>query len=349
MHLLSGKALLRAFAAVLLTFTFAAPVLAAGAAIWPSSRVTQFELDGTPAVGWTAEFFNCETTTPQVVYSDGDLSTPLAQPIEADARGMFPSIFLSGDPGCYRVKVEDAAGETIYDDDNIAVFQTADFTPPEAGETSEELLFRTGMLEPFYGTTAPSGWVRCNARTIGNAASGASERANADTEDLFEHLWTVDDTLTVSTGRGGSAASDFAANKTITLPDCRERNLAGLATMGNSDAGLVADAYVDSGEDSSDLGATSGTDDVVLTGAQLAAHSHTASSNSTGSHVHSMARGTNASGDSSLVAAATTGTSALDTGSSGTHSHTITVDSSGSDAAHPNMSPTVFVTILIKL
>jgi microcystin-dependent protein len=354
MHVHPGKALQRAIAAVLLTFTFASSAFAA-AAIWPSSRVPFFDIDAQPMVGATVEFFNCETSTPQVVYEDSDLATPLDQPIEADARGMFTTIFLNATPGCYRVRVEDADGALVYDDDGIAVFQSATFVPPEAGETSEELLFRTGMLEPFYGTSSPSGWVRCNGRTIGNAASGATERANADTEDLYVHLWTVDATLTVSSGRGATAAGDYAANKTIALPDCRDRTMSALAAMGNSDAGLVADSYVDGGETSSDLGATAGLDDVTLTIANLAAHTHPGTTASNGDHTHGLNVLLSTSEGGSAVTAYHGGTNthnsagAGSTTSTGAHTHTFTTDSTGGGTAHNNMPPTMFVTVLIKL
>lgn len=92
----------------------------------------------------------------------------------------------------------------------------------------------TGISLPYFGSTAPAGWVLASGRTIGSAASGASERANADTQALFTLLWNsmADTEAPVSGGRGASAAADFAANKTITLPDARGRTLAGLENMG---------------------------------------------------------------------------------------------------------------------
>lgn len=346
------KTMLRAALAALLTLVLAVPAFAA-ATTWPGSRIPFLDTSGDPMVGAQLSFYNCETTTPQVVYEDGDLSTPLDQPIEADARGMFPVIYLSPTPGCYRQKLLDADDATVFDDDNINVPQSATYVPPDAGDTSEELLFRTGMLEPYYGTSSPSGWVRCNGRTIGNAASGATERANADTEDLFEHLWTVDSSLTVSGGRGGSASGDFAANKTITLPDCRDRALAALATMGNSDAGLVADSYVDGGETTSTLGATAGVDDLTLSTGQLPSHTHTFSgtTDSSGAHTHTFPVYDSDSGGSGPADGTGVQTFSGTTASSGAHTHTFsgTTAATGSGAAINNMSPFIYVTILIKL
>lgn len=83
----------------------------------------------------------------------------------------------------------------------------------------------TGMEIDYVGTTAPSGWVLKAGGTIGSATSGATERANADTEDLYTLFWNnyANAECAVSTGRGASAAADFAANKTLTLPDARGR------------------------------------------------------------------------------------------------------------------------------
>lgn len=336
----------------------------ADAVMWQGSRIPYFDLDGGPAVGWTVEFFNCETSTPQVVYEDAALGTPMDQPAESDARGMFDAIFLSPDPGCVRVRVEDQDGATIFDDDGVAVPQASTFEDPDAGETSEELLFRVGMMQPYYGTSAPTGWVRAAGRTIGSAASGATERANDDCEDLFIHLWTVDSTLTVSTGRGGSAASDWAANKTIALPDLRDRSIGGLATMGNSDAGLVSDSYVDGGENTSTLGATAGVDDLTLSEAQLAAHDHDATftGSALAGHTHTLTSDDSAHGlngennngnfytsDGDVKTDEGPEVQATSSDSAGTPAGTVDTLDAGSGAAINNMPPMAYMTILIKL
>ena len=88
----------------------------------------------------------------------------------------------------------------------------------------------TGAVQDFLLTTAPTGWTVLSG-TIGNAASGGTSRANADTEALFTALWNAfsntvlpiyTDTGAVST-RGASAAADFAANKRLSLTDQPDR------------------------------------------------------------------------------------------------------------------------------
>lgn len=89
----------------------------------------------------------------------------------------------------------------------------------------------SGFGGPFWGTVADvssdaPGWIPWLDGTIGNAGSGSSIRANADTVTIFTRLWAAanDTTCPIFTSsgsastRGGSAAADFAANKRISTP-----------------------------------------------------------------------------------------------------------------------------------
>ena len=94
--------------------------------------------------------------------------------------------------------------------------------------------WNTGDLKWTWKATADTGWVLHDDGTIGNAASGGTTRANADTSALFTLLWAnfADAQAAVSTGRGASAAADYAANKTIALPKALGR-LMGVAGAGS--------------------------------------------------------------------------------------------------------------------
>jgi hypothetical protein len=83
----------------------------------------------------------------------------------------------------------------------------------------------TGSTVMWWSSVAPVGWLLVEGGSIGSALSGATVRANADTDDLFAYFWNnLSDALApVSGGRGASAAADFAANKRLTLPDCRQK------------------------------------------------------------------------------------------------------------------------------
>lgn len=63
-----------------------------------------------------------------------------------------------------------------------------------------------------------SEWKLLDGRTIGDSASGA-DWASADASGLFVFLWDHCPDLTVSGGRGATAAADWAAHKTLTIPN----------------------------------------------------------------------------------------------------------------------------------
>lgn len=192
-----------------------------------------------PASGAQAYFYAAGTSTPITVYSDDGLTTPRTQPVTATAAGRFPAIYLPYTS--YRVLITDASGVTIQDFDGIANPE-----PPDSGggggvTVSADEIFQTGDTLFVEKTGTRAGWVRDNGRTIGNAASGALERANADCADLYAFYWdTFSDALCpVTGGRGGSAASDFAAGKPIATLDKRGRAAVGLDDMGSSAANRI--------------------------------------------------------------------------------------------------------------
>lgn len=228
-----------------------------------------------------------------------------------------------------------------------------------------------GAMMPYVGTTAPTGWVRANGRTIGNASSSATERANADTEDLFTVLWDSygDSVCAVSSGRGASAAADYAANKTIALPDLRGRSFFGLDDMGNSAASRLGTVITSSTTN----GASGGAETVVLSEAHLAAHTHgsgTLTTGAGGAHNHAMFGAVGSAGDlanatelvserhepgsaASYRMQKTTNTPSLGkTGDESAHTHSVTggaTGSTGSGTAHSNMPPAWLATFIIKL
>lgn len=112
----------------------------------------------------------------------------------------------------------------------------------------------TGAVAGFRRTTPPAGWIKENGGTIGSAASGATNRANADTEALFTLLWgqfsntilPIQDSAGAASTRGASAAADFAANKRMPLFDSRSRFLRA------ADDGLGFDATLTVGASQAD-------------------------------------------------------------------------------------------------
>ena len=95
--------------------------------------------------------------------------------------------------------------------------------------------FQPGDVVMSIALTKP-GWVFANGTTIGSAASAATQRANADTINLYTVLYNscANAQAPVSGGRGANAAADFAANKTITVLDLRGTVIGGMDVINGS-------------------------------------------------------------------------------------------------------------------
>lgn len=135
------------------------------------------------------------------------------------------------------------------------------------------ILVPTGIAVPWLGNTAPSGWVLLYGGTIGGASSGATARANTDTQALYTVLWNnfgntelpIQNSSGAPTTRGGSAAADFASNKRLPLPDLRGRSFFGLDNMGGVAANRITNAG--SGMVGTTPGVTGGAESVTLVAA----------------------------------------------------------------------------------
>jgi len=188
-----------------------------------------------------------------------------------------------------------------------------------ASELEDDFLIHTtGDVKMTFRNVADTGWVLMNDGSIGNAASGATTRANADTVDLFTLLWNnvINTWAPVSGGRGANAADDFAANKTLTLPRALGRALAGFG----AGSGLTSRA----------LGEWMGVETVALTAAQNGPHTHT---------VPIIAISCDTNGGCFSPGGTT---------SAGAFGSTAT-DVSGSGSPHANVQPSLFVTVMVKL
>lgn len=229
---------LRAMLAAGLMLLGSVPAFAA-ATLWNPYPAPIFAANGRIASGAKAYFYAAGTTTPLTVFSDNALAVPRTQPVVAGGNGVFPNIYLPY--GNYRVRVTDASGVVISDSDGIA-----NPAPPDSGGgggivVTADMVLSTGDVKWRMQSGTLAGFVRMNGRTIGSAASGAAERANADTATLYAYLWdTFPDTIaTVSGGRGASAAADFAANKAIVVPSMQGRGQIGLDDMGGMAANII--------------------------------------------------------------------------------------------------------------
>lgn len=111
----------------------------------------------------------------------------------------------------------------------------------------------TGVIVYAIWAAPKAGWLRLDGRTIGNAASGATSRANADCWPLYEDLWNTHSNTVCpietsgggATARGASAAADWAANKRLPLVDSRGAVLCDLDDgAGRDGSGRVQGSYL---------------------------------------------------------------------------------------------------------
>lgn len=198
--------------------------------------------------------------------------------------------------------------------------------------------FTTGDLKPTWKSSADTGWILWSDGTIGDGSSGGSVRANADTSALFVLMWTVfSNTLApVSGGRGGSAASDFAAHKTISIPVGAGRAL-GIAGSG---ASLTTRA----------VGASLGTETATLITANLPAYTPSGSvaTTSTLTLFHGTGVVSTTTGSAGVNFDAVTAGSGTLTNAASTGTLTGTAQG-GTSTAFSIMQPSVFVNVMVKL
>lgn len=227
----------------------------------PLSLTQQLDEFGEPLAGGKLYLIQAGTTsTPQNGFQDSALTLAWPNPIVLDAAGRLPQFFLAD--GSIKVRLTDVNGVEKLVADGIIV-TGASSGGGGGSPVDPTTVLQTGWLQPIYGTGVVAGFVRANGRTIGSATSSATERAFADTQPLFVFLYGQDPNLVVSGGRTGNAAADYAANKTITLPDWRGRALAFLDDMGNTAAARLTTSFF--GATATVLGAAGGTESHTLT------------------------------------------------------------------------------------
>jgi microcystin-dependent protein len=198
--------------------------------------------------------------------------------------------------------------------DIVAADATA--TAAAADATAALALVPSGSVQMTIRATAPSGWLLLDGSTIGDSGSGAGN-ANAANETLFGVLWDsmADAQAPVSGGRGASAAADWAAGKTITLPDARGRAVIGSGT-GSS---LTARTH----------------------GGTLGAETHTLSTVELPSHSHSL--------QGAQIVTTTGGGSGPYAPGSGVGPTITSTSAAGGDGAHNNMQPSLALNLIVKL
>jgi hypothetical protein len=274
------------------------PALAQGTI--PVALAQQVDANGRPLSGALLYIYVVGTVnTQQNAFQDVGLTNPLPWPVVADQNGRFPMFYLAS--GSVAVRATDSTGGML-----LFFYPTMLVIGPAGGggggggggTIDPTTISTTGDVKFRMTSESLSGWVKLNAQTIGSGASGATGRANADTQALFIYLWTncPNTRCPVSTGRGATALADFSANKRIGLPDMRDRSPAGRDCMESTCLNvLLASNITSGGGDTADTpGAFGGAASGAIAQANLPSLSlAVAIPAGQGSHAHSI---TNASG-----------------------------------------------------
>lgn len=289
--------------------------------LWNRSGTVERYADDIRAAGAKAYFFQGGTLTPLSVFEDSGESAAHTHPVLADANGRWPDIFVPY-VASFDVRVTSA--------DDVQLTYSLEVPNPDPVELSvtipAEEKVQTGMIHCELVNSTKTAYVRLNGRTMGNGASSGTERANADTSALFTYLWNslTDAVAPVSGGRGGSAAADFGANKTITLPSFQGAIPIGLDDMGAAAGGFFTGLTFSVGS-AIVAGSRTGTNGMTLLIANLPAHTHAGTTSAEGAHTHT---GTTSSENVTHTHTASSGVESV------THTHTF---SGTTTAETPNL------------
>lgn len=108
------------------------------------------DVNGIPLAGAKLAFYAVGTTTPIAVYMDSDGLTPHANPVVADASGIFPPIYVS--ETSYKTVLKTAADVTVQTVDPVNPFGLGDI--PAASDTDAGLVRLATVVEAEAGAAA---------------------------------------------------------------------------------------------------------------------------------------------------------------------------------------------------
>jgi hypothetical protein len=267
--------------ATFLAFTFALLTQAAAQGTLPIVLQQQFSFSGcasTPTTGACGQplsggllyFYQVGTVaTQQNSFQDTGLTILNPWPLQLDANGRVPPFYLAS--GSVHVRLTDSSGVQQFDYPSMLVIGPSG---GGGGGTTVDptTVLSTGDIKFRMTGELVTGWVKMNGLTIGNATSGATLRANADTQALFVYLWTNcgNAHCPIAGGYGASALTDFNNSKQLAVPDWRGRQATGLDDMGATASGRIAAGNVTSGGDTvTTPGASGGISTLTLAQNQL--------------------------------------------------------------------------------
>ena len=209
-----------------------------------------------------------------------------------------------------------------------------------------DLVMPIGVPMPWESQTLPYWALKCDGTTIGDATSGATGRANADTYTLYKFRWDnianaeapIQDSTGTPTTRGVDALSDFNAHKRMPLP-----NLKGAGIFGYDSGNVKFNA----------MGKKGGADGVTLGATHIPSHTHSGTTgNDAPDHTHTFTvyqTLTEGAGNPRSSVQPITPYNPATSGASTRHQHGFTSDGgTGGGQAHENMSPYAVYNYIVR-
>lgn len=163
--------------------------MAATGVLFYDPRAKPLSTTGTFQPGCYLNFFTTGTTTPAVVYSDGLLTTPLAQPVVAASDGRFVPIYM--DPATiYRVQLHSATNVLLEDTDpfvagpNLSNYVTTTALTTALNNYVTQTSLNTQLAAYLPTATAASTYMPIAGGTFTGVVSGITESPGDNTTKL---------------------------------------------------------------------------------------------------------------------------------------------------------------------
>ena len=190
----------------------------------------EFGPNGVPLAGGQLFTYESGTVTPLSVFADPGLTTPLPNPVVADANGRFGSVWLSPSQP-YKIQLFTAATP---DNPTGSQIWSVDPFGPAAGGTASNSVGIIGEVRQFAGLAAaiPSQWFLCAGQAVSRTT--------------YVDLFTVI----------GTAWGSGDGTTTFNIPDLRGRVIAGIDNMNGTPANRMTSGV--SGISGVTLGASGG-------------------------------------------------------------------------------------------
>jgi hypothetical protein len=201
------------------------------ATLFTADRFTPTDGNGHVYAGAQLFFYQTGTTTPQTVYADSGATTPLSNPVVADANGLFAAIYLSN-VNAYKCVLQTSTGATIRTTDPVSPGSGASTTFIPQGRltlasgspvmTANQASATTIYYSPYNGNQVPlydgvsafaaTTFAELSNVTTNSSTGNAGPAAVTTTKNYDLFVWSNAGTPTLT--RGGAWNSDTVRSST---------------------------------------------------------------------------------------------------------------------------------------